>query len=100
MTTTDPATAGTTTTDRLRDALRRITGVGDLDWAAPPTPLTGGFWAEMYTVELADPPTELAGRLVARIMPDPDTAALETAIQRHLHRHGLPVPAIRAASRG
>ncbi|MFN0026323.1 MAG: phosphotransferase family protein [Acidimicrobiales bacterium] len=87
-----------TTTDQLRNALRSTTGVDDLDWATPPTPLHGGFWAEMYTVELADPPPALAGRLVARIMPDPDTAAFETAIQRHVHRHGTPVPAIRAAS--
>lgn len=86
-----------TTTDKLLHALRRTTGIGYLDWAAPPTPLRGGFWAEMYTVELADPPAALAGPLVARIMPDPDTAAFETAIQRHVHRCGLPVPAIRAA---
>ncbi|MDP2291528.1 MAG: phosphotransferase [Actinomycetota bacterium] len=86
-----------TTTDDLRNALRRSTGIDDLDWATPPTPLQGGFWAEMYTVELADPPATLAGRLVARIMPDPDTAAFETAIQRHVHRCGFPVPAVRAA---
>ncbi len=87
-----------TTTDQLRNALRSVTGVDDLDWATPPTPLHGGFWAEMYTVELADPPVSLAGRLVARIMPDPDTAAFETVVQRHVHDCGLPVPAIRAAS--
>lgn len=86
------------TPDQLRSALRRTTGIDDLDWATPPAPLRGGFWAEMYTVELADPPAELAGPLVARIMPDPDTAALETAIQRHVHGCGLPVPAIRAAN--
>ncbi len=86
------------TTNQLKNALRRTSGIDDLDWATPPAPLHGGFWAEMYTVELADPPATLAGRLVARIMPDPDTAAFETAIQRHVHRSGLPVPAIRAAS--
>jgi len=88
----------TSTLDQLRNALRRTTGIDDLDWANPPTPLHGGFWAEMYTVELADPPAALAGRLVARIMPDPHTAAFETAIQRHVHQCGLPVPAIRAAN--
>jgi aminoglycoside phosphotransferase (APT) family kinase protein len=88
----------TSTIDQLRNALRRTTGIDDLDWATPPTPLAGGFWAEMYTVELADPPAELAGRLVARIMPDPNTAEFETAIQRHVHRCGLPVAPVRAAS--
>ena len=92
------STTATSTTDQLRNALRQTSGIDDLDWATPPAPLHGGFWAEMYTVELADPPTALAGRLVARIMPDPDTAAFETAIQRHVHHCGLPVPAIRAAS--
>lgn len=87
----------TATIDRLLAAVRHRTGIDDLDWATQPRPLTGGFWAEMYTVELADPPEHLAGRLVARIMPDPATAAYETTIQHHLHQHGLSVPAIRAA---
>jgi aminoglycoside phosphotransferase (APT) family kinase protein len=51
----------------------------------------------MYVIELADPPRELAGRLVARIMPDPATAAFETAMQRHLTRCGFPVPSIRCS---
>ncbi len=92
------STTSTPTPERFRNALRRTTGIDDLDWATPPAPLHGGFWAEMYTVELADPPPTLTGRLVVRIMPDPHTAAFETAIQRHLHRCGLPVPAVRAAS--
>ena len=84
------------TTDSLLAALRHQTNQPTLAWATTPTQLTGGFWAEMYTVELADPPRELAGRLVARIMPDPATAALETAMQRHLTRCNFPVPAVRA----
>ncbi len=66
-------------------------------WSSPPTRLAGGFWAEMYIVELAGAPTELEGRLVARIMPDPATGAFETAVQRHLNRCSFPVPAIRCA---
>ena len=67
-------------------------------WASPPAALAGGFWAEMY-VDRACPirTPELEGRLVARIMPDPATAAFETAVQRHLTRCGFPVPAIRCA---
>src|SRR5437868_6385369 len=68
-----------------------------MGWSVPPAPLAGGFWAEMYTVELSDPPPELEGRLVARIMPDPATAAFETAVQRHLSQHGFPAPSIRCA---
>lgn len=86
------------TSDQLLAAVRHHAGIGHLRWAAPPQPLTGGFWAEMYTVELADAPSHLAGPLVARIMPDPAAAAYETAIHRHAHHCGLPVPAVRAAS--
>lgn len=86
------------TTDELLAAVRHHAGVEHLRWATPPHPLTGGYWAEMYAVELADAPPHLSGPLVARIMPDPATAAFETAVQRHVHHHGLPVPAIRAAS--
>ena len=85
------------TTDGLLAALRRHVNQPTMEWASPPVPLAGGFWAEMYVVELDDAPAELDGRLVARIMPDPATAAFETAVQRHLNRCGFPVPAIRCA---
>lgn len=85
------------TTDSLLAALRRRTDRPALEWSSPPQRLSGGFWAEMYAIELADSPRELAGRLVARIMPDPATAAVETAVQRHLSRCGFPAPAIRCS---
>lgn len=86
------------TTDRLLAALRQHTGRPDLDWARPPEPIKGGFWAEMYTVELnATAPTALRGRLVARIMPDTATARREAGIQRHLTRCQFPSPAIHCA---
>ena len=85
------------TTDGLLAALRRHTNRPAMGWAVPPAPLAGGFWAEMYAVQLSDPPPELEGRLVARIMPDPATAAFETAVQRHLTRCRFPVPSIRCA---
>lgn len=90
-------TPGEPTTDRLLAALRRHTARNDLTWARPPVPMSGGFWAEMYTVELDDAPTGLAGRVVARIMPDPATALHEARIQRHLTRCEFPAPAIRCA---
>ena len=52
------------TTDGLLAALRRHTNRPDLAWATPPLALTGGFWAEMYVIELvAEAPAELQGRL-------------------------------------
>ena len=88
---------GNPTTDALLAALRRHANQPAMAWTRPPAALTGGYWAEMYVIELSDPTAELEGRLVARIMPDPATAALETAVQRHLTRCGFPVPAIRCA---
>jgi aminoglycoside phosphotransferase (APT) family kinase protein len=88
---------GNPTTEGLLAALRRQTEQPALAWASPPTRLAGGFWAEMYVIELTDAPCDLDGRLVARIMPDPATAALETAVQRHLTRCGFPVPTIRCS---
>lgn len=95
MSSTPPA--GNPTTDALLAAIREHTGVGGLRWAAEPQRLTGGFRAEMYVVELAGAPVDLAGRLVARVMPHAGTAAFETGMQRHVGRCGLAVPAIRAA---
>jgi aminoglycoside phosphotransferase (APT) family kinase protein len=88
----------TTTTDLLLAALRQQTGIEDLNWARIPQPLAGGFWAEMYDVELIDTTGQLTERFVARIMPDPDTAEFETAVQRYVHRCGLSVPAVRCAA--
>jgi aminoglycoside phosphotransferase (APT) family kinase protein len=89
---------GNPTTDGLLAALRRYANRPAMAWSRPPVPLAGGFWAEMYDVELAGAPCDLDGRLVARIMPDPATAAFETAVQHHLTRCGFPVPAIRCAA--
>jgi aminoglycoside phosphotransferase (APT) family kinase protein len=87
------------TTDGLLAALRHHTSRPTMAWSVPPAPLAGGFWAELYVVELADAPSELRGRLVARVMPNPDTAAFETAVHRHLTRCRFPVPTIRCAAR-
>lgn len=87
-----------TTTDLLLAALREQIGIEDLNWARSPQPLAGGFWAEMYDVEFVDPTGQLTGRFVARIMPDPNTAEFETAVQRYVHRCGLSVPAVRCAA--
>ncbi len=85
------------TTDALLAALRRHTDQPTMAWASPPVALPGGYWAELYVIELSDPTPGLEGRLVARIMPDPATAAFEAVVQRHLTTCGFPVPAIRCA---
>jgi len=77
--------------------LRARTGRPDLDYAVPPVPLSGGFWAEIFSVRLADPPPELAGQLVVRVMPDELMAVKETIVQAGVAAQGFPAPAIRLA---
>jgi aminoglycoside phosphotransferase (APT) family kinase protein len=81
-------------TGRLVDLLRAEPGFERAELASPPQPLTGGFWASMSVVRLANvaPP---ADTLVLRVMPDPVQAAKETAFQREITRQGFPAPAIR-----
>jgi len=83
------------TTTLLRDTLRDATGRADLEFAAPPTPLTGGFYAEMLRFRLADPPAELDRDLVARIVPNPAAGAWEATIQRAVADQDFPTPAVR-----
>jgi len=85
----------TPTTTLLLDTLRDATGRADLEFAAPPTPLTGGFYAEMLRFRLADPPADLDRDLVARIVPNPAAGAWEATIQRTVANQGFPTPAVR-----
>jgi aminoglycoside phosphotransferase (APT) family kinase protein len=83
------------TTTLLLDTLRDATGRSALGFAAPPTRLTGGFYAEMLRFRLADPPVDLDRDLVARIVPNPAAGVWEATIQRAVADQGLPTPAVR-----
>lgn len=85
------------TTEQLLPVLRAITGAQALDYAAPPQPLTGGFWAELFVFRVTGAPTGWPDELVARIMPDAAVAAKETLIQTEVARLGFPTPVVRAA---
>ena len=93
MTNLDAVTGPSTTL--LLDTLRDATGRADLEFAAPPTPLTGGFYAEMLRFRLADPPACLDGDLVARIVPNPAAGIWEATIQRAVADQGFPTPTVR-----
>ncbi len=83
------------TTVLLLDTLRDAAGRADLEFAAPPIPLSGGFYAEMLRFRLADPPAHLDRDLVARIVPNPAAGIWEAAIQRSVADQGFPTPAVR-----
>ena len=83
------------TTNQLLGALREATGRVDLDYAARPVPLAGGFYAEMLRFRLANPPPELDRDLVARIVPDSAVGAWESTIQGAVAGQGFPTPQVR-----
>jgi aminoglycoside phosphotransferase (APT) family kinase protein len=82
-----------TISDDLLRVLERHIGAR-LHYRSPPTRLSGGFWAAIYTFALADAPRGWTGDLVLRVMPDRDVAVKETAAQRELAAQGYPTPAV------
>lgn len=87
-----------TTLEQLLRAIRRAAAAPSLAWARPPRRLSGGFWAQMWRIRLSDTSEGLEGELVARVMPNAEVAARETAVQAHLADHGYPTPHVRLAA--
>lgn len=77
-------------------AALRALGGSALDLQGAPEPLSGGFWAEMYTLRLRDRGDALPERVVLRLAPDPVPAQSETAVQRAVADLGFPTPRILA----
>ena len=90
-------TDGDLVLDQLLAAIRVASQRPELGWAQPPVALTGGFWAQMWRIRLTGH-QDLGGDLVARVMPEPEIAARETAVQAHLARSGYPTPAVHLAA--
>ncbi len=78
----------------LLEVLRTATITPELTFDGPPSRLTGGFWAELISFRLRDAPVGWRGPLVARVMPDPATAAKETAVQSAVAAQGFPTPVV------
>jgi hypothetical protein len=51
--------------------MRSATGTPALEYQRPPGPMHGGFWAELFSFSLANPPDAWPIELVARIWPVP-----------------------------
>ena len=90
-------TVDTDISGRLIGVLRSAAGTPDLEYARRPEPMRGGFWAELFAFALANPPAGWPAELVARLMPDPDTARKETVVQSAVAAAGFPTPFVRAA---
>lgn len=84
--------------DTVLEHLRRQFHLPDLHLDAPPARLSGGFWAEMWTLTLSAPAGgDLPGRLVLRLAPDADLAAWEATLQASVAEQGYPTPPVRAS---
>ena len=102
--TTTPRPTSTAAIDprELDEALAGLRSVyGDhVTVTGGPSQLTGGFWAEMWALELAHPGRDLPDRAVLRLAPNAEHSAKETAIQRGVAAAGFPTPRIFAAGPG
>jgi aminoglycoside phosphotransferase (APT) family kinase protein len=83
--------------ERLIAVLRSAAGAPGLEYERRPEPMRGGFWAELLSFSLANPPAGWPAELVARLMPDPGSARKETIVQRAVAAAGYPTPFVRAA---
>ena len=90
-------TVNTDLSGALIGVLRSTTGTPDLEYERKPEPLQGGFWAELVSFSLANPPAGWPAELVARLMPDPGTARKETIMQSAVAAAGYPTPFVRAS---
>lgn len=82
---------------QLIGVLRSATGRPDLEYDRQPEPMQGGFWAELFSFSLVNPPEGWPAELVARLMPDPGTARKETIVQSAVAAAGFPTPIVRAS---
>jgi aminoglycoside phosphotransferase (APT) family kinase protein len=81
----------------LIGVLRSAVGAPGLEYERQPEPMHGGFWAELFSFSLANPPDGWPAELVARLMPDPSTARKETIVQSAVAAAGFPTPSVRAS---
>jgi aminoglycoside phosphotransferase (APT) family kinase protein len=90
-------TVNTDLTGQLLDVLRAAAGEPGLTYDRQPEPMHGGFWAELCSFSLAEPPDGWPKELVARVMPDPGAARKETIVQSAVAGAGFPTPMVRAS---
>ena len=79
------------------ERLREYAETSDLGFDGPPRPLSGGFWAELWTLPLTQPAGPLPAQVVLRLAPDAPAAARETIVQAAVAAQGYPTPLIHAS---
>ena len=90
-------TVDTDISTRLIGVLRSATGTPGLAYERGPEPMRGGFWADILSFSLANPPGGWPAELVIRLMPNPGVARKETIVQSAVAAAGFPTPFVRAS---
>lgn len=65
---------------------------------ATPEPLSGGFWAQIWKVDLDNAPAPFDRPLVLRVMPDRQAGHREAIVQRVVAHAGFPSPQVLTSS--
>ncbi|MCU1398173.1 MAG: aminoglycoside phosphotransferase [Acidimicrobiales bacterium] len=65
-----------------------------LAFSSPPVPLSGGFWAAIWSFQITGGPSAWDGPLVLRVMPDAVVARREIAVQRAVGELGFRTPRV------
>ena len=64
---------------------------------ATPEPLSGGFWAQIWKVDLDNAPSPFDQPLVLRVMPERQAGHREAIVQRMIADSGFPTPRVLAS---
>jgi aminoglycoside phosphotransferase (APT) family kinase protein len=91
------APSGSEVGGRLLTHLRRIAGMHSVDYAQPPSPITGGYETLIFAFRLAHAPTPFDGPLILRQFREADAAPrarFEAAVHGAIAQQGYPVPAV------
>lgn len=80
----------------VTELLSAITG-SPVRLAAPPSPVSGGFSAQIWSIDLDHGPAPFDRPLVLRAMPDRRAGLREAVVQRAVAEAGFPTPAVLAS---
>lgn len=94
---THPEAADPEFADRLLAHLRRMGGMHSVEFAQPPSPITGGFETLIFAFELARAPAPFDRPLILRQFREADAGPrvrFEAAVHGALAQQGYPVPGV------
>src|SRR5512139_3250883 len=83
---------------RLLAYLRRMDGMHSVEFAEPPSAISGGFETLIFAFRIAHAPPRFSGALILRLFREADAAPrarFEAAVHGAIAQLGYPAPAVR-----